>query len=79
MRSKLALVSPGYDVILHGNAQAALQAAALHENGIHLLVTDVVMPGLSSPELISRVAKLHLPSKCSTCAATPTKPSLNTA
>lgn len=53
------LVSRGYQVIVHANAQVALQAAAQHETGIHLLVTDVVMPGLSGPELMSRVSILH--------------------
>ncbi|MBI2838034.1 MAG: response regulator [Acidobacteria bacterium] len=49
----------GYHVILHANALDALHAAAQHTDPIGLLLTDVVLPGLSGPELASRVAKMH--------------------
>ena len=41
----------GYNVLVAGDGTAALAAARLHPGPIHLLLTDVVMPGLSGPQL----------------------------
>jgi CheY-like chemotaxis protein len=43
--SRLALEMQGYTVIEAGSGEAAMRAAASHSGPIHLLVTDVVMPG----------------------------------
>jgi signal transduction histidine kinase len=41
----------GYDVIVAQDGHAALRAAERHDGPIHLLLTDVVMPGLRGPQL----------------------------
>jgi two-component system, cell cycle sensor histidine kinase and response regulator CckA len=45
----------GYRVIEAENGHAALEQAAMHDGQIHLLMTDVVMPGISGRELSERV------------------------
>ena len=45
----------GYTVIEAENGHTALELAGLHSGPIHLLMTDVVMPGISGRELSERV------------------------
>ena len=45
----------GYSVIEAENGYAALELASMHSGKIHLLMTDVVMPGISGRELSERV------------------------
>jgi PAS domain S-box-containing protein len=45
----------GYRVLEASGPDAALEIATGHESPIHLLLTDVVMPGLSGPELAKRL------------------------
>jgi len=45
------LVGGGYIVLSAANAESAIDTATAHDAPIHLLVTDVVMPGISGPEL----------------------------
>jgi len=45
----------GYDVLAAENATHALKLASEHAGPIHVLVSDVVMPGLSGPELDERL------------------------
>jgi two-component system, cell cycle sensor histidine kinase and response regulator CckA len=47
----------GYTVIEAEDGHTALELAALHAGPIHLLMTDVVMPGISGRELAQRIAK----------------------
>jgi DNA-binding NtrC family response regulator len=47
----------GYQVHEAGNAQRALEIA--EGASIHLLLTDVVMPGISGPELAATLAASH--------------------
>jgi len=45
------LQSRGYQVLLASNGVDALQVAERHNGPIHLLITDVIMPQMSGPEL----------------------------
>jgi PAS domain S-box-containing protein len=49
-----ALRQHGYSVMVTVDALEALQIANEHQEEIHLLVTDVVMPKMSGPELAER-------------------------
>jgi two-component system, cell cycle sensor histidine kinase and response regulator CckA len=49
------LESSGYRVIVASDPAHALEAAAQHEGDIHLLLTDVVMPGMNGRELARQV------------------------
>lgn len=41
----------GYDVLTSRNGLEALEMSAGHDGPIHLLLSDIVMPGMSGPEL----------------------------
>src|SRR5439155_678671 len=49
----------GYTVLEAPSAEAALDIATRYSGAIHLLLTDVVMPGLNGRELASRLADLR--------------------
>jgi len=49
------LESRGYRVLEAAHGNAALALAASHADPIHLLITDVVMPGLSGHELVQQI------------------------
>jgi two-component system, cell cycle sensor histidine kinase and response regulator CckA len=51
MLVRVCLESNGYSVLDAPNAAAALDLAKKHDGHIHLLLTDVVMPGMSGREL----------------------------
>jgi len=54
------LTDAGYTVLKAGSGQAALNLSASHTGSIHLLLTDVVMPGgFSGPQLARRLAPLQ--------------------
>jgi two-component system, cell cycle sensor histidine kinase and response regulator CckA len=48
------LASSGYAVLQAGDAEEALGIAERHSGPIHLLLTDIVMPGLNGRELATR-------------------------
>lgn len=50
----------GYTVLVAGDGGAALQIGEQHQSPIHLLISDVVMPGMDGRELASRLVALHL-------------------
>ncbi len=53
------LASSGYTVIEAEDGHTALELAAMHVGAIHLLLTDVVMPGISGRELAERVGQIR--------------------
>ena len=45
----------GYEVLSASSGEEALQVASSYDGTIHLLLTDVVMPGMKGPELAGRL------------------------
>ncbi|HEY7064255.1 MAG TPA: ATP-binding protein [Chloroflexota bacterium] len=54
-----ALETIGFTVVEACEGREALEVAAAHAGAIHLLVTDVVMPGMSGRELAESLAATH--------------------
>ncbi len=50
-----SLESSGYRVLVAGGGTEALQVAAAHAGPIHLMVTDVIMPGGSGPKAADEI------------------------
>jgi PAS domain S-box-containing protein len=53
------LEEQGYSVIEAEDGRSALERAAPHRGSIALVLTDVVMPGVSGPELVLRLMDSH--------------------
>ncbi len=51
------LEGKGYRILEAGGAEEALRIAAGHAEPIHLLLTDVVMPGMSGHDLAQRLGR----------------------
>jgi signal transduction histidine kinase/CheY-like chemotaxis protein len=54
------LESSGYTVLSCEDGDAAVQAVASHAGAVHLLITDVVLPGMRGPEVARRLRE-HQP------------------
>jgi two-component system cell cycle sensor histidine kinase/response regulator CckA len=48
-----------YNVIEAENGDAALKAASAHTGPIHIVVTDMYMPGMRGPEVVEALSKLR--------------------
>ncbi len=57
--ARRVLVRYGYQVIEAPDAESALGLAAAHSETLDLLLTDVIMPGLSGAELANRLTALR--------------------
>jgi len=53
------LKSAGYTVLPAADGVAAVQVLSAHPGPVHLLLTDVVLPGMSGREVAERVAVTH--------------------
>ena len=53
------LQEQGYSVIEAQDGKSALEIIASHPGSIALVLTDVVMPGVSGPELVLRLMDSH--------------------
>jgi PAS domain S-box-containing protein len=53
------LEKQGYKVVEAADGAVALQIAVAHEGPIHLLLTDVIMPGMNGRELAQRVSEIR--------------------
>ena len=54
-----ALRKYGYDVLEAADGEEALSICRAHRLPIQLMITDVVMPHMSGPELVTQVGKRH--------------------
>ncbi|TMQ29598.1 MAG: response regulator [Planctomycetota bacterium] len=57
--SRDALTMFGYNVLEANRGEEAMRIARQHEGPIQMLVTDVVMPGMSGPELVEQLGRLR--------------------
>jgi CheY-like chemotaxis protein len=57
--ARLMLEQSGYTVVEASNGRGALSLCESHSGPIHLLVTDVIMPGMGGRELAERAARLR--------------------
>jgi PAS domain S-box-containing protein len=53
------LEKQGYKVIEAADGAVAMQIAVAHERAIHLLLTDVIMPGMNGRELAQRISEIR--------------------
>ncbi len=57
--ARRTLLLQGYNVMEAENAEVALELAAAYVGRIHVLLTDVMMPGLSGTELAQRIGEIR--------------------
>jgi len=58
------LTSLGYTLLVAGSPEEALRLAAGHSGKIHLLLTDVIMPGMNGRDLSRRLLEVRPSLKC---------------
>ena len=47
----------GYSVLVAPDGKSALQAAKAHKGDLHLVLTDVIMPGMNGPQVVEALRK----------------------
>jgi two-component system cell cycle sensor histidine kinase/response regulator CckA len=57
--ARLVLESAGYTVLPATDGQDALSILEKRPGRVHLVLSDIVMPGMSGPELLSRIREEH--------------------
>jgi PAS domain S-box-containing protein len=57
--ARLALFEKGYTVLVTSSPEEAESACAKHGTEVHLLLTDLIMPGITGRELAKRLTALH--------------------
>jgi PAS domain S-box-containing protein len=57
--TRLVLERSGYKVLEARHGEEALRTCEQAQNGVHLLITDVVMPNMSGPQLAERLRRLR--------------------
>ncbi len=60
----LFLQGLGYDVLVAATPDDALRQAAERRGAIHLLITDVVMPGMNGRDLATKLSEMFRELKC---------------
>jgi len=68
------LENAGFTVLRAASVAEALALAGRHSEPIHLLLSDVVMPGLSGPSLADRFAQVHAETEFMFMAGLPDSP-----
>ena len=53
------LLQNGFEVLEADGGLQGIESAQLHRGPIHLLLTDVVMPGVNGPTLAAKLAASH--------------------
>ena len=66
------LAGRGYDVLEARDVPHAFEISTSFPNDIHLLLSDIVMPVMSGPDIAQRIVAAARTSGCSTCRASPT-------
>ena len=54
----------GYNVLTAGTPDEGIDLAEKHTGGIHLLITDVIMPGMNGKDLADRLQSFYPDLKC---------------
>jgi two-component system cell cycle sensor histidine kinase/response regulator CckA len=57
MFSKSALVNKGYTVIEAESGESAIEEIEKHKGKIDMIISDVIMPGMSGPDMIKHISK----------------------
>lgn len=57
------LENAGYSVLTVSSGHEALQTLQQYDGKVHLVLTDVMMPGLNGPDLAAKIAASHPPVK----------------
>ncbi len=68
------LARSGFRVLRAGSPEVALQLAAEEQSAIDLVLCDVIMPGMSGPDLTDRFLESHPEARCLFIAGFPDSP-----